>query len=145
MGARGRGGAEPSEGDGAPSDLEVRKWLYWKSQEDWHDQDLSDRDVQWIMGKENNQTLLLKFTPGTDGVEGKWDIKQGNYITLGELFRLGGDRVSCYDLYRTYLSLPAFLRKKTHSRSHTATAQQRSNAKHLRFAEYGRWGLAPRK
>ena len=42
------------------TDAEVRHYLYEKSQEHWHDQKLSDREVNWIMTQEKDSTTLLK-------------------------------------------------------------------------------------
>ena len=120
---------------------EVRRRLYRKSQEDWHDENLTDKDIDWFMGKEGNQTALLKRSPRSASGEEKWEIRAGNVITLAELFGVGNTKVSCYDLYRTYLSLPAFIRTRVHSRPHAPQAQHVRNAKRLRFIEHGKWGL----
>ena len=115
--------------------------MYGKSQEDWHDENLTDKDIDWILEKEGNQTALLKRSPSSASGEEKWEIRAGNLITLAELFELGNTKVSCYDLYRTYLSLPAFIRTRFHSRPHAPGAQQVRNAKCLRFIEHRKWGL----
>ena len=118
--------------------------MYNKSEEDYGLRDLTDREINWIMDRENNQTSLLwKMDTPTQSASGevRWLIRTGNYITLAELFQLGHDRLSCYDLYRTYLSLPVFISTRQHSTSHTADAQYRRNAKMLRHNETGRWGL----
>ena len=121
--------------------MEVRKWLYHRSNEEWSDTNLSDSDIDCIMGKENSMNLLLRRTPGTNGVEDYWEIKHGNLITLGELFRYGAKKVSCHDLYRTYLAMPLLITKRVHSKSNTAEATNRRNAKTLRHVEWGTWGL----
>ena len=58
-------------------------------------------DVKWILDKEGGETTLMKEDPATGG----FLIRAGQYITLGGLFFMGGNKFSCCDLYRTYLSL----------------------------------------
>ena len=107
----------------------------------WKDTFLKWEDVYWILEKEDNETLLMKYCPATGGRPASWQIRQGNYITLGELFVLGVDRCSCWDLYRTYTSLEIFIRKKPHSFSNSDDAIFRANAKRSKFEKTGRWGL----
>ena len=45
----------------------------------------------------------MKYCPATGGRPESWKIRQGNYITLGELFVFGAHRCSCWDLYRIYI------------------------------------------
>ena len=99
---------------------------------------LSPTQVQWIMDVEGDETLLMKKVKGTAG----YMIRQGNYITLAELFLFGAWRCSCWDLYRTYLSLKIFIRKKPHSQSTTEPARLRQNAKKKRHEDTGNWGLS---
>ena len=112
----GGGRAGGSEGKGSPSDLEAREWLYHRSNEEWFDNHLTGRDIDWIMGRENNENLLLRRTPATNRHRELWDIETGNYVTLGEFFRFGADWLSCFDLYRMYLTFPPFISKRNHSR-----------------------------
>ena len=42
----------------------------------------------------------------------RWQIRQGNMITLAELFSFGAYRCTCWDLYRTYRSLEVFMDPK---------------------------------
>ena len=81
------------------------------------------------MDEENNETQLMKVCPATGGRSPRWLIRQGNYITLGELFAFGAHRCSCWDLYRTYRSLEIFIHRKLHSTSGTEEAIFRQNAK----------------
>ena len=99
-------------------------------------------DVCWILEKEDNETFLMKYCPATGGRPEMWQIRQGNYITLGELFVFGGKRCSCWDLYRAYTALEIFIRKKPHSLSNSEGAIFRANAKHSKFENTGRWGLS---
>ena len=99
-------------------------------------------DVQWIMDEEDNETQLMKFCPATGGGPSRWLIRQGNYITLGELFVFGAQRCSCWDLYRTYTALEIFIHKKPHSLSNSEGAIFRANAKLSKFENTGRWGLS---
>ena len=93
------------------------------------------------MWLENNENHLLRRTPATNGRPEHWEIRRGNYITLGEFFRFGADWLSCFDLYRMYLTWPVFISKRNHSRSNTDQAQFIRNAKLLRNTETGFWGL----
>ena len=56
-------------------------------------------DVQWIMEKENNETVLMEKVPATGGKPARWLIRQGQYITVGELFVFGARSCSCCALY----------------------------------------------
>ena len=88
--------------------------------------------------QENNETLLMKYCPATGGRPASWQIRQGNYITLGELFVFGARRCSCWDLYRTYTSLDIFIRKIV---SGSEEAVCLSNAKRNPHFETGKFGL----
>ena len=102
---------------------------------------LSWKDVHWILEREGNETLLMKYCPATGGSPERWQIRQGNYITLGELFVFGANRCSCWDLYRTYTALEIFIRKKPHSVSNSDEAIFRANAKRSNYENAGKWGL----
>ena len=78
--------------------------------------------------------------PAAGGKPARWLIRQGQYITLGELFVLGAHRCSCWDLYRIYTSLDLFIRKKVHSVSGSEEAVCLSNAKRSQHFETGKWG-----
>ena len=69
---------------------------------------LKKEDAHWILRLEGNETLLMRYVPAT----GEWNIRRGNYITLGELFVYGARRCSCWDLYWIFLSLEIFIHKK---------------------------------
>ncbi len=68
-------------------------------------------------------------------------IRAGKYITLAELFWFVHKACSCVDLYRAYLSLPGFIYKRFHSKSHSESGQMLKKAKTLGFVEKGVWGL----
>ena len=124
----------------------TRNWAFYNhgaGQRDqrWKEGHLTHRDVQWIMDEEDNETQLMKYCPATGGRPSRWLIRQGNYITLGELFVFGARRCSCWDLYRTYRSLEIFIHRKPHSMSGSEEAIFRQNAKRKRFQDTGRHGL----
>ena len=126
----------------------TRDWLYQRSLEKSWNRDLTFRDVQWLLTKQNNQTSVLKYIPPVSGgtpLGGTWLIRRGNAITLSEIFEFGSLRCSCFDLYRTYTSLPIFIYKRHHTVSHSATAQTRRNAKLLHYKEHGNYGLPSRR
>ena len=100
----------------------------------WWNEDFTDRDIAWIMEKENNQTSLVKRDLGR-ALGGKWLIRDGNVITLAELFLFGMRVLSCYDLYRLYVGLPILIHKRHHSVSNAEDATKRRNAKMLRYQE----------
>ena len=93
------------------------------------------------MQEEGNETLLMKYCPAIGGRPASWRIRQGNCITLGELFNHGADKCSCWDLYRTWTNLDIFVHKKPHSVSHSPEGTFRANAKRWNFETEGRWGL----
>ena len=105
------------------------------------ERNLTRLEVEWILKEHKNETYLMKYCPASGGNPEKWFIKAGQYITLGELFVYGHLRCSCWDLYKTYTSLPIFIRSKYHSSSSSARAIFRGNAKRKRYSECGRWGL----
>ena len=124
----------------------TRNWAYWNHGAGQRDQwlkegRLTQRDVQWIMGEEDNETQLMKFCPATGGRPSRWLIRQGNYITLGELFVFGARRCSCWDLYRTYQSLEICIHRTPHSTSGTEEPLIRQNAKRKWFQDTGKYGL----
>ena len=121
----------------------TRKYLHDRRQEDWAHDDLDDWELNWILDQECNESTLMRYEPASGG-RGTWYILEGNYITLAELLRLGCKTVSCHDLYRTYISLPIFIYKRFHNVSHSSRATMTRNAKNLRHAEEGRWGLRRR-
>ena len=79
--------------------------------------------------------------PATGGKPARWLIRQGQYITVGELFVFGARRCSCWDLYRTHTALEVFIRKKPHSFSTSDEANFRANAKRSTYDNTGSWGL----
>ena len=123
----------------------TREWAFWnhgagQRNRKWKDGFLTQGEVQWIMDEEDNETPLMKYCPATGGKSPRWLIRQGHYITLGELFVLGAHRCSCWDLYRIYTSLDLFIRKKVHSVSGSEEAVCLSNAKRRQHFETGKWG-----
>ena len=76
----------------------------------------------------------MMYNPASGG---SWYILRGQYVTLAELFRFGWSAASCYDLYRTYVSLPILIYRRTHSTSHSSKATKVMNAKKLRHTEEG--------
>ena len=117
----------------------TRFWLHERSFEDWGDFDLVDKDIDWIMEKEGDETAVLRRCPAPGG-GWNWQIICGNYITLSELFHFGKNVLSCFDLYNIYIAMPVWIRRRHHSISHTAQGTKRRNAKAMRHAETGRWG-----
>ena len=107
---------------------DVRKWLYGRSQESWSEEDLTWSEILWIMEAEGGKTKVLKWVDD-QASGGHWYMKGGNYITLAEIFYIGMESLSCYDLYRAYKCLPIFTHKRAHSESHSPEATMRSNAK----------------
>ena len=56
-------------------------------------------DVQWIMEDENNAMVLMEKVPAIGGKPARSLIRQGQYITVGELFVFGARSCSCCALY----------------------------------------------
>ena len=47
------------------------------------------QDIDWILQKEGGETTLLKRDPASGGRGDTWYIREGNHITLAELFNQG--------------------------------------------------------
>ena len=122
----------------------TRRYLHDRSQEGCADEDLDDYELKWILEQEGYQTTLMMYGPASGGSGGPWHILSGNYITLAEIMRFGCRTTSCYDLYRTYVSLPILIYKRYHILSNTDKAQLARNAKFLRHTEEGYFGLSRR-
>ena len=71
----------------------------------------------------------------------RWQIRQGNMITLAELFSFGAYRCTCWDLYRTYRSLEVFIDPRSKVRSGSEHANLRDNAKRMRHRTTGSYAL----
>ena len=97
--------------------------------------------MHWILAKENNETLLMKYSSAIGGMSERWLIRKGDYITLGELFVFGARRCSCWALYRIYKSSDIFIRKEQHSVSGSEGAVVLHNAKRKRHLDTGKFGL----
>ena len=125
---------------------EMRKFCFWhhgagRTDPRFKDADLAEETVEKIMRVEQNQTRLIMRVPATGGQPAGWKIRQGNYITLGELFVFVAHRCSCWDMHRTYMSLEIVVTKKLHSSSNSPNAILRQNAKKKRHDQTGRWAL----
>ena len=121
---------------------ETRAWLYWRSKDPMRkDRDLSQRDGNWLLDWEDNETTVLKFVPASGGRPREWRIRHGNYIPLGELLLFGKGLCTCWDMYRTYNSLDIFINRRAHPLSNSEAGILRQNAKRWRFEQVGRWGL----
>ena len=102
---------------------------------------LSEDAVQWILKQEGYQTHLIKCIPANGDRRARWQIRQGNYITLGELFVYGAYRCTCWDLYRTYRSLDVFIHRKPNPTSNSEEGIFRQNAKRRRLQQTGKYDL----
>ena len=131
----------------------VREWLYTRSDVQRKPGPLTDGEIKWILDQEENETLLLRWTPPpwprsnqASGwqprlEEGTWEIRAGNYITLTELFTFGARDVTCFDLYKMYLGMDYYIFRRKHSTSTTENGSKRQNAKTLRWSDCRRRGL----
>jgi hypothetical protein len=96
---------------------ETRQFLLERSQGHWCDKDLTQSEVDWIMYTENNQTSLLMRDPyPVSGGPAEWFIRAGNFLTLAELFYQGRNDLSCFHLYKIWLTLPVWIHKREPSR-----------------------------
>ena len=108
----------------------------------WKERYLPWKNVWWILQEEGNETSLMKYCPAFGGRPASWHIRQGNCITLGELFAHAAEQCSCWDLYQTFTNLDIFIHKKPHSVSHSPEGNFRANAKRANFEHEGPWGLS---
>ena len=129
----------------------VRQWLYERFQNENKDP-LTDDEIHWIMKAEGFQTMILRWDPSARTApasggrrpavdECDFKIRQGNFVTLAELFDFGQTILSCYHLYMMYIHMGIYIYKKAHSESRTEHAIFRGNAKRLRCAETGSYRL----
>ena len=127
---------------------ETRVWME-ERQAECHqgEKDLTDSDIEWLMSKQEvpDETAILRreeaWSVGATGAkEYTWHLRRGNYIVLAELFNYGKYRLSCHDLYNSYMNLPLWIRRKTHGVSHTGNATKKRNSAFLRQSETGHWG-----
>ena len=109
---------------------ETRRLLYRRPQDATRkDQDLPQQEVNWLMDEDDNETTLLEFVPGSGGRPREWRIRQGNFIEVG----------SCSSLAAT-----CAVDGTCTARTSPWTSSLRPNAKLMRFASVGRWGLPSR-
>ena len=94
-----------------------------------------------MVGRDVDETVLMEKVPATCGKPARWLIRQGQYITVGELFVFGARRCSCWALYRIYKSSDIFIRKEQHSVSGSEGAVVLQNAKRKRHLDTGKFGL----
>ena len=121
----------------------MRRFLYERNEKT----PLTGDEVRWVMREEGNETMILKWNPpassgGRPNIrEEDFSLRQGNFITLAELFDYGQHYLSCYHLYLMYLNMGIYIQKKVHSQSTSEGATLRDNAKRLCKEENGRYGL----
>ena len=92
---------------------------------------------------------MLEFFPAAGGdvdphaefSAGTFYLKRGHFVTLAEMFRFACKNCTAYDIYRTYVHLPIFIHRRSHSVSQSPQGQFRQNAKALRHAVLGYWSL----
>ena len=65
-------------------------------------------------------------------------------INLPELVWLAHLRLTMYEMYKLWLTLPMLAYKRKHSLSHSEGTTFTRNAKELKFQEQGRYGLNER-
>ena len=103
--------------------------------------DLDDYEIDEIMRLVSDKTLVLKREWNHKSRCWDWRLIQGKYITLGEWFWFGSHKLSCFDLYHMYISLPRFIEKRQASgKTPGAARPQRQMA-----ASQGDWQLEAKK
>ena len=61
-----------------------------------------------MVGRDVDETVLMEKAPATSGQPARWLIRQGQYITVGELFVSGARRCSCWALQGKGVERPGF-------------------------------------
>ena len=126
---------------------QAKEWCFWRhgagQKVQWtKQQPLTTEEIAWIMRVEGGETRLMRQVPprasGGWSTPARWQIRQGNMITLAELFSFGAYRCTCWDLYRTYRSLEVFIDPQPRVRSGSENANFRDNAKRKRRMDTGR-------
>ena len=115
---------------------------------------LDDETIAWILEAGHNRTLIFRWEPPQNHQQplalrrnpslisqGTWYFRKGNYVTLAELFHYGQRHVTCYHLYRMYLSLDIYIHRRNHPTSGSGRAKKTNNAKALHYAETGSYRL----
>ena len=90
------------------------------------------------MDEEDSATLSIKYCPATARKSPRSLIRQGQCITLGELFVWGAHMCSLFwDLYRTYTSLDIFIRKIASGSEEAACLSNAKRNPHLGTGKFG--------
>eukprot|EP00959_Pyramimonas_sp_CCMP1952_P037619 787872-Pyramimonas_sp.AAC.1 len=102
-------------------------------------------EIDRVLDMEDGETHVLKREMGdvTSASGETWYIKAGHYITLAELFNYGCLLCSCHYLYMLCLQQHVFVRRKSHSRSGSAQAVLKRNARRFQCSVTRERGLAP--
>ena len=68
----------------------------------------------WILSEEKGETTVLKYDGGYSAKpsSGGWFIREGNFVTLAEMFRFGFRQCTAFDIYKTYRHLEIFIHKR---------------------------------
>ena len=61
-----------------------------------------------MVGRDVDETVLMEKAPATSGKPARWLIRQGQYITVGELFVSGARRCSCWAFRGKGVERPGF-------------------------------------
>ena len=92
-------------------EAESRQWL---AERDPADKLLSWDNVAWVLRLNNDQTLLIRRS--VDSASGRWryDIRRGTAVTLAQMYFVGRELCTAFDIYKLYLDLPLFISKARH-------------------------------
>ena len=125
---------------------QTRHFLWTRQKEERANADLKDREIDWIMRIEGNETCILSWQKNKDDDStpasgGQWMLKRGQTATLAWLCWWSREHITCYEAYREWLKMPICCYKRYHSESHTVNSTFRRNARFLQFFETGCYGL----
>ena len=111
-------------------DIDVRDIAFWHQQfvEDEKSREwLADRppemkqlswnNVDWVLRQNKNQTLLIRRTSvDSASTTRRWqyDIRRGTAVTLAQMYFVGQDLCTAFDIYKLYVDLPVFIRRVSH-------------------------------
>ena len=68
-------------------------------------------EVHWVLDQRGGQTLLIRRRRAAAASGAGFEIRTGRVVTLAEMFYIGSELCTAYDIYTHYMDLPIFIHK----------------------------------